>query len=443
MKRRELNSKFRDFARSLSSTPAERDLVSRVYGAVSDALGAEKCTQIGSYPRYTAITPIHDLDIIVCLGRWDENIFGDSDLIMKRVMLELEERFRNPTSYHYRMAIQSHSITIKFLNDGNEERFAVDIVPAYSNGKNNYGDSMYMVPQVLGQRRGLRHIDWNLADESNWIRSDPRGYIKLATEVGENSDFRKAVKLVKFWKKSVCSLDEALKLKSFHLEQVVLQQFLENPEQDVFGALFNFFYDLRETVLTPNQVRDRAQPEKFIDDYIANLSEQQKEVIFSMRDAVLIELEGVRGDVDIEHLLTARRADKDKADDFLFEKKIPMFYDDAVHSVEIICEVAELGNRAMRRACKKEKVALKRELTFRNKNEGYSGDYWWKVKNSRELPMEQRRGELTLGRTLHDPEHTEYFGHHYVECYRVVKGECIDVDRFDVIVAKDGGLSFE
>lgn len=440
MKRNDLNAELRQFARILSPTSAERDLVSSVYAAVCDVLGDDKCIQIGSYPRYTAITPIHDLDVVFCLGEWND--YGrDPDSTMQNVATLLERNFKNPTCYHVRIAMQSHSVTIKFLDAKNEEKFAVDIVPAYSRGKNNYGDDMYMVPQVNGKRRGLRQYEWDPLNNSSWIASDPRGYIRLATEVGENQDFRKTVKLVKYWKKTACGLDGTLKLKSFHLEQVILKQFQEKPNQDVFGGAFTFFLKLPDTVLVKNQIKDRAQPGKYIDDYIADMSLEHRRLVMSLRDNVLVELEKVRNIVDVKRIMSAREVARDDKDEFLFERGIPMLFDPELKSVEIECaDSGSLGNRAIRRASKRSGFPLQYKLKFSNKNSEFLGEYLWKVKNSRDLPMVERRGELTLGHTKNVPELTSFVGDHYVECYRVVNGECIDVDRFNVSVLNDGDI---
>ena len=51
--------------------------------------------------------------------------------------------------------------------------------------------------------------------------------------MGSNDDFRKAVKIVKYWKQTLRNIDNSLKLKSFHLEQVITRQFQESPEEDL------------------------------------------------------------------------------------------------------------------------------------------------------------------------------------------------------------------
>src|SRR5690606_35060704 len=123
---------------------------------------------------------------------------------------------------------------------------SVDVVPCYEFGLNLYDDLMYKVPQIIKQKdRAKRRVQtWDPMDRNQWILSDPRGYIKQAQVVGVNQDFRKAVKIVKYWKRTLREVDDDLKLKSFHLEQVITIQFQDNPELDLLNAVFNFFVDL-------------------------------------------------------------------------------------------------------------------------------------------------------------------------------------------------------
>lgn len=51
----------------LTPTEEERNLISAIYAAICSVLGKNKCLQIGSYPRYTAIRPPHDLDVLFIL----------------------------------------------------------------------------------------------------------------------------------------------------------------------------------------------------------------------------------------------------------------------------------------------------------------------------------------------------------------------------------------
>jgi hypothetical protein len=55
---------------NLTPTPDERRMVGAVYTAICSVLGRDRCYQIGSYPRYTAIRPPHDLDVLYSADKW-------------------------------------------------------------------------------------------------------------------------------------------------------------------------------------------------------------------------------------------------------------------------------------------------------------------------------------------------------------------------------------
>ena len=43
--------------------------------------------------------------------------------------------------------------------DNNEEMFSVDIVPAYAFSKNEFGDDVYKVPEVIKKKQGFHLSD--------------------------------------------------------------------------------------------------------------------------------------------------------------------------------------------------------------------------------------------------------------------------------------------
>src|SRR4051812_47983109 len=129
MNKTELNSKYRDYAKHyLSPTAAERIIISKIYDSVRGALG-NRCLLIGSYARFTASRPLHDLDLLFLAGNFDPHHLSPQS-VLKNVRSLLDRQFTNPTPYRTTMSEQSHSITIAFF-DANKEIFAVDIVPAF------------------------------------------------------------------------------------------------------------------------------------------------------------------------------------------------------------------------------------------------------------------------------------------------------------------------
>lgn len=440
MKRSDLNAKLRTYVReNLSPREHERTFVTAVYASICDLLGEANCLQIGSYPRYTAITPMHDLDVLFILGP-SIGTSPDPSVALHELRRRLEADYQNPTTHEVSISSQTHSVTLKFL-EGDDEAFAVDIVPAYRQGQNEFGDDMYLVPEIAtATRADRRRIATEVAEGRHamaWIRSDPRGYITVAARTNEaNADFRRSVKLVKGWRHSCKELDENFPLKSFHLEQILTCEFLRSPEMDLFDATFDFFRELPSRLNRPI-IPDRADPEKFIDAYIADLTDNEKRKIRKARDFFLIQLEEFTEDTDVEDLLAADLYERaSSAETYLFDQGIPMLNE---QDFSIIGEVQprDGGFRAYLLDAIGV-IQVDRKIKFRlGKNAPEADLYKWKVKNDNGCT--EPRGEITDGHTRNDPEHTKYNGEHYVECFAIKNRICIGRSRQNVVLHRSFG----
>ena len=438
MRRSELNAKLRDYARGLSPTTAEQTLIGKVYESINALLGAGNCLQIGSYPRHTVITPVHDLDVLYILGRWDSHNHTPQTAL-NQLHANLSTNYENPTPYTVKVSLQTHSVTIEF-SSGDEVILSVDIVPAYIFSTNNFGQPTYKVPEVIKQKNHQkRHqAQWDPTRDDSWIHSDPRGYLSVASEVGENSDFRKAVKIAKDWKNRLKLADESLKLKSFHLEQVITQMFLDDPLLDLADALFNFFVDIPDIIGTPNQIADRANPDKYIDDYLVDLTSAQKAKIISARDNVLIALEKITPSTSIVTVLTPNFSPRNRTEQFMFDHRVPLHIDH--NNRQLAIDFDEMSpSRAERRRVRRAHQPIGNKLYFKIV-QGFDDamTYFWKVKNSDLLSSDKRRGEITKHQTKNHPESTAWPGDHYVECYAVnEEGVCTDFARIDVPIGDE------
>ncbi|MFH1543173.1 MAG: hypothetical protein ABIE03_01410 [Patescibacteria group bacterium] len=385
---------------------------------------------IGSYARFTATRPLHDLDILFVSGEFDPNNLNPQTILLG-LQNTLQKNFKNPTHYETKISIQSHSITISFLNN-NEEILAVDVVPAFTSGqKNEFGDDIYWVPEILKTSRRNRQLLYSELTKIKkseiewWLKSDPRGYIRTATNLNaKNSDFRKTVKLIKRWKYNCKEQDDNFKLKSFHIEQAVFNIFAHNPQFEIIDSIFKFFCDIPDIISQP-QIKDRADYEKYIDEYLDDLTEQDKEKIIEARDFFLINLENISESPNVEDLLTAgfhHRASS--TEEYLFDSGIPTFLEkDNTFRIR--------GKALLRAGSFREKVLdaiglieIDRKIEFRITGPEPVVDLFkWKVKNDDNSP--QPRGEITDHNTRNDPEYTQYDGSHYVECYAIRNGVCI------------------
>ena len=437
MKKDKFNSKLREYAKTLSPQSREQKLIGEIYQSFNDLLGVNNCIQIGSYPRFTAITPVNDLDILYFIGNWDEKNH-DPKTALENLQVLLNNSYKNPTDYEIKISLQTHSATISYL-DGEEEVFSVDIVPAYIFSKNEFNEDTYKVPEIVRKKHGKNRTEYyqKLSQEHRemgWITSDPRGYIKIASEIDKSTDgeFRKTTKIIKAWRNNLVDEDENLKLKSFHLEQVIINFFQEDQNLEIFDAIFEFFVELPEIINSPNQISDRANSDKFVDDYLVDFTEDQKEKIKQARDCFLIKLENFSEDDSMADLLSIcfykRFSDTER---FLFDFNIPTLLDDN-YFFKIFGEVQE--RQGSFRKFILDKIGLiniDRKIKFRKSGDRPNVDLFkWKVKNDNS--SKEPRGEITDHQTLRDPEETRYKGKHYVECYAVLDDVCVAKARQDV-----------
>jgi hypothetical protein len=439
----ELNSKLREFARTLSPTGSERGVVSDLYLSFQALLGQANCLQVGSYPRSTAITPIHDLDILYVIGEWHTDWSADSytpDEVINDLERNIKENLVKPEgSIVVAVEKQTHSVSVTFKFG--QQEFSVDVVPAYSYGINEFSQSTYRVPEIIKKkshvkRREMYQARIANAEDIGWLESDPRGYISVATEVGQNSDFRKAVKIVKHWKDQIKLVDENMKLKSFHVEQVITQFFQNNPEGTVFDALFSFFVDFPNTILVVNQIADRVNPGKFIDDYIVDFSSEIRQKFIEARDGVLINFEQVDELHSVRDIFQPEfRKRRSDLEEYLFDSWIPVLLEPEHNTFNIGADITDKQGLFVRTLVRAGLIDSGRYLKFKNPAL-VDCEFKWKVKNDDNC--DQPRGEITNHRTMHMPENTRYVGRHYVECYAVRDGVCVAKARHDVVIISQG-----
>lgn len=433
MTKDKFNSKLREYSKTLSPKVYEQDLIGKVYQSFNDLFGVNNCVQIGSYPRFTSITPIHDLDILYILGSWDENNHTPSATLQK-LFNEINNSYVNPTSYTKKISLQTHSVTVEFWENTNMV-LSVDIVPAYSYGKNEYNQDTYKVPEVVKEKSHSKRnaLTWNASDSHSWINSDPRGYIKVATEVGINTDFRKTVKFIKRWKNNLCDQDQNLKLKSFHLEQVVTQIFKQNPNIEIFDAVFTFFVNLPAVINTPNQIQDRANSGKFIDDYLEKFTFDQKNKIGHARDGFLIKLENLKESDSAGELMPTDFYSRPPSEVFMFDQNIKTLTEDQ-YDFKISGEV-QVRNGGFREFIldKIGLITIDRKIKFLISGNSPRVDIFkWKVKNDNS--SDEPRGEITDHRTKNEIENTKFRGNHYVECYAIKNNVCVGKSRQNVVL---------
>jgi hypothetical protein len=439
MKKEKFNSILRKHVKEhLSPTKTDQNFITLIYESFQEPLD-HSCLQIGSFSRFTAIHPLHDLDILYILGNWNPQSFDPSESL-KKLHSKIMNEYKNPTKYKIYISLQTHSLSVSY-NENNEEVFSVDIIPAYIFAKNEFDDDIYMVPEILKYRHGIHRKDFyqKVIDEGidmSWIASDPNGYIEIAKRLNRsNQDFRKTVKFVKAWKNSCKNKDEDFNLKSFHIEQVISNLFKENIETDIFMGIFHFFINIPE-IIQSAKIKDRVDNERYIDDYINDLTIWQKEKIINARDCFLIKLERFTENDSVNILLDAcyyKRASR--CEQFLFDFNIPTFLDDN-YSFKIMAEVQERKGGFRKYILDKLGIIpIDRQINFNIKGKIPDVDLFkWKVKNDNS--SREPRGEITDHHTRNVPEYTKYIGNHYVKCYAILNNTCVAKARQNVTLKR-------
>jgi hypothetical protein len=435
MKKDSINSILRNYVKNnISPTEIERTFVSTIYDSLKLPLD-NSCIQVGSYARFTATRPLHDLDVLYIIGDWDANSHNASDTL-KLLHSKIQKEYKNPTKYTVITSLQSHSINLTY-KDSIKEIFSVDIVPAYIISKNEFNDDMYMVPEVLRHKHGVKRSEYYQRlltehKEMDWIISDPRGYIEVAKRVnGRNDDFRRTVKIIKAWKYSCKEKNDDFGLKSFHIEQVITSYFKENQSIDIFDCIFQFFVNLPDTIIKP-QIKDRANNNKYIDKYLNDLTRGQKEKIIEARDCFLIKLEYFNEEDTVAKLIEACFYNRvSYSEQFLFDFNIPVLIDPH-YSFQISGYVLPREGGFLPYFLDKVGIIkIDRKIQFRIKGTQPNVDLFkWKVRNDNS--SEEPRGEITDHQTKNDPERSKYKGIHYVECYAILNNICVARARQNV-----------
>lgn len=272
----------------LSPKPEERDMVSREYDTLRGFIGGV-CIQSGSWARFTSTTPVNDLDVI-----WEiPASFLDSDVIRK-MRSDLDPGNFDPSSLLAKLAEtleasykragrtvrivpQSHSVGIYFGES--DDDFSIDLVPAIASGRQNeYGDEIYWVPEIARLSKSARIQKYASHGPIDWLLSDPRGYIEDARELNDaNESFRKVAKFARKWRRG-CKAKNGGKfpLKAFHLELVVNELFKQSLGMNTIEGIDAFFVGLPERLEAP-RFPDRANPDRYVDGYVANLTTADKD----------------------------------------------------------------------------------------------------------------------------------------------------------------------
>ena len=306
-----INAEVNDYiSDNFSPKKSQREYITEKYQELKGFLGGVTFRS-GSYARYTAVDPVHDLDVIYPVT--DVTVEQNPQPLVQKLMGQLEEDYKKSPTKIKRIYAQTHSITIE-LADSPEGNFSIDVVPAVAiNEKNKFGDPLYMVPEILRMNRHNRTEQYIAAAKGaktiGWVKTDPRGYVTAAANLNDsNENFRHAVKLVKSWRHAAkMAYRDKFKLKSFHLEQIVHQYFDANPGCTTVDAAIDVLASI-PNYLRAAQIPDRADAKIMIDDYVNDLTAEEEQLILRLQSTALTtisRLPAATSTGDIESNLTS------------------------------------------------------------------------------------------------------------------------------------------
>lgn len=219
------------------------------------------CFRSGSYARWTAIDPVHDLDIICESDEQDIEDFMNWDKWTWLYKILSEKFWRENVDF------QSRSIWISFIW---ESDFWIDIVVAkkITDEFNEFKQNLYEVPNLLYKSRLVRKDIYKNNEGIKLIKSDPKWYkeeIKIIKNFNDNIIY--ATRFLKKWRnemKKEFFTDNDKILKSFHIEEVIKKIVKENQNIWLLDLLVSFVDNLNLEIAN---IPDRADNKIMIDSY--------------------------------------------------------------------------------------------------------------------------------------------------------------------------------
>lgn len=437
MQNSEINNKIKNYVSNNCSPEIEIiSFISNEYKFLSEVLGG-RTFQSGSYGRGTAIRQVNDLDVIWVLPSNIRKSIDVAKIDISNILTDTANEIRKAYQIkgkNITVEPQKHSVLIQFPD--REDDFSVDIVPAIElSEKNLCGDYFFSIPEVGLLKRNLRQNFYDTHENTDWIKTDPKGYIFQTNSINEKFNFFKdIVKLIKTWKgawkKKYKEKGVEFKLKSFHIEQIVYEHLISNESNSSEELLIEVLRKIPNYLIKPS-IKDRAQDFRqirYIDEYVNDLSEQQKSIVkFAVDSAIALYDLIKKSEKDIgeylDRLLSPEEmicAYKYTFDDNTIQDRRLFYVDGYVKPENGLVSGYIRKTKLLADGLTKGKNS--RRIVFETSNKtNKEGVEYWKVRNTGTEAKEadSLRGEINIRTTLMNPEKTHYTGNHYVTCYLI------------------------
>lgn len=472
-----INTTIEEFSRKyLSPSQDEQSVISSRYIQLKELLPGSEIFQSGSYPRFTSVTPVHDLDVIwVMPESWQQSItkafavaFNKQDFSYD-VSQPLEELANYLREEYRKIGVrveiddsQRHAVKISFPDDdSSKDPFTIDVVPAVKSGRKQAGNDLFLVPEIQKAPHSKREkIVKDRGGRVKWIFSNPKFYLDQAKRINDvNDSYRKAVKFVKTWRRACNASLLDFELQSFHLEQVLAQMFLEDSTLDTIQAVKSFLANLEYWVAEP-KIPDAANGDVYIDSYLekdVNGSQRRRAVAFATKSLTI--LNQISDDATFSDVYRAIR--------LMLIANAPWTHNpNETSKVDVFCEVVRLSKLSNPKHYSRKYTSLPKEILAEINGPrplssgelikpGYQLKFMpsvngiivdeikWLVVNTGTDALEKNRISGWRGYKFDDCfedtvtriEHTEYIGEHWIECYLIRGGACVGVGRFDVCIS--------
>lgn len=332
MKDEAINSIMKKYAREhLSPTKEERDYVSDKYNTIKDILKGS-CFKAGSFARFTAIRPLHDLDVIWITDNQD--VMDAPAEVLRQLANDMQAAYNKLSGEKPKIEAQTHSVTLLFGDIASEDGFSIDIVPAIHSfdpelKNKEFDDPILIVPEVIKMNHVHRAAFYakQKSDEIvNWIYTDPKGYINIATSLDDETDgsYRKSVKIIKAWRGGLKkSMGDDWKLKSFNVEQICAEVYGADTSMSILDTIRNVFSELPSYIVNAPLIEDRAyaqlEDDKYIDEYLADPSRvsdaDKKTILEHIRNADILigKLPACKNESEVVNLLSQLTSRSERA----------------------------------------------------------------------------------------------------------------------------------
>ena len=417
-----MNHYFKIFDKKLTLTSTQQQDAKTKYSNICKTLHNYYYTQkyngstkflFGSYKKKINIRPMNKMQDVDVLFKIPKEIFEKFDKYESNGQSSLLQEIRNILNKTFtttdKICGWGKVVLVKTI-DGTHN---IEVLPAYE-----LEDKIFKIP--------------NSENDGKWEIFDPREDINKFQDSNKQVDglVKIVTKMLKSWKRQNSTLD----IKSYQIEQYVIEYFDKNSLEEInikmFIKIFNFL-----------KLKVNSESKSFIETAINRLELADKLNQNERYEDTTNKLKLIFGDifpsyssnikVALENHNEGTTPDEQYIDEFF---EVDLFND---YDFKLDCEFMQDGfqKNKLVHFLKKIKILKKNlKLTF-----SFITDIpkpykvYWKVRNFGEEARKTNnlRGQIIKG--LHTKtETTLYKATHYVECYIIKDNICIAIDKIDV-----------